>query len=364
MTLLVVSSGSFNASSLMTLKLLRLGRLLRVIRMSMFRELKLMVNGIVGLMKTLASALVILLVGVYFVGTIMVQLFGKEPKPGEELVTGQAMLFSSVPRSMFTVFRCLNLGDCTASDGTPIALQMSETVGWPYTLTHCILCVLMDYGLGSLITALVVDTTLNEAKKAEFRATLKDTHKKAISWSLHRLEQIFEEAQGQENGVMDNDHAARPAMLFLSRKTFAAVLNRPDVQAIFDDMDIDAPDRADLFDAIDADGNGYIEIDELVGGLLRMSGKARRADTVAARLKVDALVKRLAVTHAQVLDQNRQILAHLDALGGDGSPGSAANDHRLNARGGGGSAYYSSAENSDALQRHTTDPCSGALEGG
>mmetsp|Transcript_171279 Transcript_171279/g.416442 ORF Transcript_171279/g.416442 Transcript_171279/m.416442 type:complete len:222 (+) Transcript_171279:1-666(+) len=192
---------------------------------------------------------------------------------------------------------------------------MSEAVGWPFTVGHCIFSVLMNYGLGSLITALVVDTTLNEAKKAEFRASLKESHKQHISWSLHCLERIFEEEQKAEtDGGGDDCPTDVPSMLFLSRKAFQQVLQRPEVQTILDAMDIDASDRADIFDAIDADGNGHIEIDELVAGLTRMSGKARRADTVAARLKMDSLVKRLHVTHGQIMDEHRQIRERLDAL--------------------------------------------------
>lgn len=314
MTLAVVSSGSFNPSSLMALRLLRLGRLLRVIRMSLFRELKLMINGIVGLLKTLGCALVILLVGIYFIGTVMVQLFGHMDGTGE-IVPGQKQLFGTVPRSMFTVFRCLNLGDCAAIDGTPMTMHMSEAVGWPFTVTHSVLCVLMHYGLGSLITALVVDTTLNEAKKAEFRNSLKDSHKKHMSWSLHRLEQIFEEEQRKEDGFMDTEDRGGPSMLFLSRKCFQTTLRRQDVQHVFDEMDIDNADRCDLFDALDADGNGRIEIDELVGGLIRMSGKARRADTVATRLKMESLVKRLNSSNAQVMEDHRMILERLDNIG-------------------------------------------------
>jgi len=140
---------------------------------------------------------------------------------------------------------------------------------------------------------------------------MKDTYKTQMSWSLHLLEQAFDQAQREE----ESKQGIEPTnMLFITRRSFQEVLKRPDVQRIFDNMDIEAADRSDLFDAIDADSNGRIVLDELVNGLVRMSGKARRADAVASRLKVDALMKRFAVAHTQVLDDHRLILERLDSL--------------------------------------------------
>lgn len=309
LTLAVVSTGSFDASSFMVLKLLRLGRLLRIVRLSLFRKLKLMISGIVGLLKTLSCVMVILLVVIYLIATVLVQVFSASGTPG------QAMLFSNVPRSMFTVFRCLNLNDCNAIDGSPIALHLSEEVGWPFTVGHCILSVMMNYGLGSLITALVVETTVSEAKKAELKASLSDSHRQQVAWNLHRLEQIFVEAQREEEQRWaGSTNETMSCMLFLGRKTFQAVVARPDVQKILDSLEVDAAERVDLFDALDADGNGYIEIDELVAGLVRMAGKASKADTVATRLKIDALQKRFTSAHAQILDGQSMIMDRFDAL--------------------------------------------------
>lgn len=301
MTVAVVSATDFDTSSVMVFKLLRLIRLVRVVRV--FRELKLMINGFSGLLKTLGCVVVIILASMYALATVLVPLFGGEG----HVVKGQEMLFSTVPRSMFTVFRCLIIGDCNAIDGSPIALQLSEAVGWPFTVMHCILNVLVHYGLGSLITGLVVDTTLNEAKKAEFQATRKEAHRVQVAVAMHRLEEILADAQSRSS-------SRNRFMLFVGRHTFMSVVERPEVQQILDQLDIDGAERVDLFDALDADGNGYVGIDELVGGLLKMAGKASKADTVATRLKIDSLMKKLATTHAQLFENQAVIMERLHAL--------------------------------------------------
>merc|ERR1740123_863241 len=88
-----------------------------------------------------------------------------------------------------------------------------------------------------------------------------------------------------------------PVMLFLNKDTFMAACRTKEVRNLLNDIDIDESDRTDLFDALDADGNGYIEIDELIEGLVRMSGTARKADTVASRLKINCMMKMLSDVH-------------------------------------------------------------------
>jgi len=310
MTMAVVNSNSFNPSNLLALRLIRVGRLLRVVRMALFRELKLMINGIVGLLKTLSCALIILLLIVYFLGICLVQLLDIS---AGEVVPEQAVLFDGVPRSMFTVFRCLMTGDCTAANGTPITLHLNEALGWPYTIAYSLCCVLVNYGIGSLITALVVDTTLNEAKKTEYRNSIKEATRKTMAMRLRSLGLLFEQEQLKEDGL-EHHAGANPSMLFLSRQGFISACKRQEVKEILDGLDIEEADRHDLFDAIDADGNGFIELDELVEGITKMGGKARKADTVASRLKISTLLRRVEQTHVENRDAHRRILERIDQV--------------------------------------------------
>merc|ERR1740117_2865367 len=117
------ATGGFKPSSLMVLRLIRLVRIVRlarVFKISLFRELKLMIYGAVGLLRTLACAIVLMVLIIYCMGICAAQFFGKF-EPGEEIVLGQAELFGTVPKAMFTVFRCLMVGDCSTTDGTPIS---------------------------------------------------------------------------------------------------------------------------------------------------------------------------------------------------------------------------------------------------
>lgn len=299
--------GRFNASSFMAARMIRLARvvrLARLLRVSLFRELKLMLNGIGGLMRTLFCAMLLLLLTIYLLAICVTQTFGAEESA---VVAGQPMLFSTLPRSMFTVFRCLMVGDCSAIDGTPVSMQLIEGYGWPYALVYCTACVLMNYGLGSLITALVVDSTLQSAKQAEFKQSRKSSEKQKLGSRLKKLASYFEEFQREVN-----EHKGEPIQevvkLFMDRVSFASALQSDVVKQLLDDIEIDEADRLDLFDALDADGNGRIELGELIEGIVKMRGKARKADTVATRLMLTQMVNEVKRIEQQMREHHQELL--------------------------------------------------------
>ena len=59
-----------------------------------------------------------------------------------------------------------------------------------------------------------------------------------------------------------------------------------------DDLDL-PPDRANLFEALDADGSGTLHVAELVQGFLKVRGDLRKTDTVATLLATKAVFRLL-----------------------------------------------------------------------
>lgn len=69
----------------------------------------------------------------------------------------------------------------------------------------------------------------------------------------------------------------------INKDLFLLVIQDRQVQVLMDDLDL-PPDRANLFEIIDADGSGTLQITELVQGLLKIRGEINKSDTVAALL--------------------------------------------------------------------------------
>jgi len=69
-----------------------------------------------------------------------------------------------------------------------------------------------------------------------------------------------------------------------------------------DELDL-PPDRANLFEVIDADGSGTLQITELVQGLLKIRGDISKSDTVASLLATKA-VQRIVEEMKENIEEN------------------------------------------------------------
>merc|ERR1719329_112870 len=88
----------------------------------------------------------------------------------EHLAEYAPQLFSTVPRSCFTMFRCLTEG-CESADGTPLMVHILEDGqhGFLIVLLYNMCFLVVTFGLFNLIMAVFVETTLEAAKRDEGR---------------------------------------------------------------------------------------------------------------------------------------------------------------------------------------------------
>merc|ERR1719464_535763 len=130
---------------------------------------------------------------------------------------------------------------------------------------------------------------------------------------LRSLALLFEEAQSKidSSQAKESQPCCNLNGLFLSKETFLDLLMRPQVIKLLEELGIEEADGTDLFDALDGDDNGYIELEELVEGFAMMRGKARRADSVATRIMLNTFVKKMALFERSVLGNQRALLIHM-----------------------------------------------------
>merc|ERR1719183_3067515 len=98
-------------------RLTRLLRLVRVLRMRIFKELLVMVKGVLAGMRTLFWAFVMFLAMVYACAVLLRQTVGLDRHVMNDQY--RTVLFGTIRWSWFTSFRCL-MGDCSLPNGTPI----------------------------------------------------------------------------------------------------------------------------------------------------------------------------------------------------------------------------------------------------
>merc|ERR1711976_958940 len=91
--------------------------------------LTLMVKGLIIGSRTLVWAVVLLFLMVYVVGVFLTIVVGNSAINNPEYEMARKSSFSTVPKSMFTTFRCLLIVDCSALQGTPLLPMMYDEYG-------------------------------------------------------------------------------------------------------------------------------------------------------------------------------------------------------------------------------------------
>jgi len=321
LALLSDSSAVQSLTTLRFLRLTRLTRLIRILRLKFMKELQLMVKGMLSGFCTLVWAFVLLFFVIYVIAVFLTTTIGRH----RNSVVHDQGLFSTVPRSMFTAFRCF-LGDCATEEGFPIAKLLLDAHGALFVVGYVISSLVVTFGIFNVIMAIYVETTMDAAKQQESNdAKVRDQEALRVAHITKQLLKTFSAAQRmQENGGLAKcaRRSGLGSMLkdfgdedidletTISKELFLLVVQDRKVQNLMDDLDV-PPDRAHLFDIIDADHSGSLELIELVQGLLKVRGEARKSDIIAALLAVHAVQDMLRELETQVLTKQDKIMDHL-----------------------------------------------------
>merc|ERR1719506_379272 len=81
------------------------------------------------------------------------------------------------------------------------------------------------------------------------------------------------------------DHLESMHNMEITREIFAKLCQHPEFTELLCDLDIAEGEHADLFDTLDADGSGTLDVDEFVTGIGKLRGEARKSDMVSVLLK-------------------------------------------------------------------------------
>merc|ERR1712150_374741 len=87
--------------------------------------------------------------------------------------------------------------------------------------------------------------------------------------------------------------ATEAASIQLTREDFEELRSLGRFQEILQDLDIADEDQSCLFDTLDVDGDGCIDIEEFVEAVYKLRGDARRSDIVAVSLALGKLLERV-----------------------------------------------------------------------
>eukprot|EP00928_Gymnodinium_smaydae_P001156 TRINITY_DN10423_c0_g4_i1.p1 TRINITY_DN10423_c0_g4~~TRINITY_DN10423_c0_g4_i1.p1 ORF type:complete len:297 (-),score=29.73 TRINITY_DN10423_c0_g4_i1:175-1065(-) len=295
-----------------------------------------MIRGTVGGMKTLAWSTVLIVLPVYTMSILL-----REALDGQTWGDSGAEYFSSIPRSFFSVFRCIVIGDCSANDGRPLFVLIAEHFGWQYGVLYCIMAVFMSFGLYNVIVAMFVENVVEVSKERE-RMTRKDRLRDQVFFGrkmaelLHVVYDVYKGFTTKDRDSADSAFSIRSRSLSssdpeifaiaadmqLTPTMFGLIRELPEVQKIFYELDLADDDQHNLFETLDADGSGTIDMEEFCTGISKLRGDPCRSDIISINFLIQnvqselqacmsTMVKRLQLQHELV----ENMWSRLDRLG-------------------------------------------------
>eukprot|EP00435_Cladocopium_sp_Y103_P027191 s2181_g6.t1 len=221
---------------------------------------------------------------------------------------------------MFTAFRCFT-GECVNEAGQPIHYMLAAEFGSTFVLAYVASYMLVTMGIFNVILAVYVDITMKAAKETDAvtaeqysresiriaRTTRELLKKFSLAHHLYHLEgEEDEEDKAEANQESTRTKLAKMKTttvfeedgmhdkIAISKELFLLVIQDQSVQTLMDELDL-PPDRANLFEIIDADASGTLQITELLHGLLKIRGEINKSDAVASLLATRAVQHQVTV---------------------------------------------------------------------
>jgi len=216
-----VASAARVAVMLRALRLVRVVRLVRLVSHPMMRDLANMLVGFVIGLPSLLWVLMFFLLILCLLGLTFRILFG--PAGEERLVDtcgspddmvvltdldcpvhwmyGEEF-FSSVPLSMFTVFRFM-LGDYSTRGGKSLIVAFSQGYGPKFDMVFVAWMIVVIFGLFNIITAIFVDTTVAGLKHNDVKRKYALQYKRQYVGSklkqvVHRIQRLLTDMRDEE----------------------------------------------------------------------------------------------------------------------------------------------------------------------
>jgi len=271
--------------------------LLKTLKLPIFKELNLMVQGLFSGARVLMWAVVMLLAIIYILALVLNKLLEEEDE------------FTTVIAASSTLFRCFADG-CSDFDGRPLQEQLRKKYGISVFIGYVFCYILISAGVFNLIVALFIDNVVN---------TQAERKQRDLSDSSDSIETLVKEVllrlalQSKATGVPDDVEAdirstdkvfkdrhiristqfdiLTEAEIEISKDQFGVWLEDPEFIHALRESEIDVHNKAALFEVIDVDMGGSLTVVEIFAGLMKLRGPVTKADIIATRLKVGHLIE-------------------------------------------------------------------------
>lgn len=252
-----ISSGSA-LNFVGAMRILRLARVARIFRLlRFFKELWLLVIGVMDAMRTLVWAWILIALLIYIFGVFITRTVG-HPHRGRDPEV--AKYFGDVQLSMFTLFQVM-----TTEGWADIARVAMGHEPWAWIFFIVFLCT-TTFAIMNVVVAVIVENTLDQA--------------------VNQKEDILKKAEQEKQAAFENIYevfrrADTDGNMQLTKDEFLQALHRQDVMKYLQEVGIDVRQAENLFEILDYDESGELDAHEFIEGVMKARGEARAKDVLA-----------------------------------------------------------------------------------
>lgn len=263
-------------SSITVVRLMRMLRLARVMRgarmLRYFKDLRLMVNGIVSCAKSLFWCIFLLVFVMFVVTVIFLDVLNDNIIDGRSCGNEEdcrnaflAKHFGSVWKSILSLFKAITGGH----DWGEYAEVMGSVHGI-LTFIFCFYIAFAVFTVLNIVTGVFVENAAAFAQRDHENIVMEDLGNR--HQLMKDMRSMFRQADVDKSGRLD-------------WQEFTEHFENPTVQAYLRNLEIgvEAGSARALFDILDFEGNGEIDIDSFVIGLTHLRGSAKSLDIAKLR---------------------------------------------------------------------------------
>jgi len=297
-TLLTGSQNLKELGPLMVLRVMRLLRLARAVRLVVqFRTLWRLVSGLLGSAGTIMYTLLLLVIILYVFACLGIEIItkaeamqdpaecerrGMDGAVCEDFRAIVAQYWSSLPIIMLTLVQFVNL-DSIAAIYTPCI----RANPW-LALYFLAFILIVSVAVMNLVTAVIVEGAIEQAK--EDKDVAKAYRKQRLEQVLPKVREMFLQMDIDGDGQITLEEIAQADQSL--KEDLLACLK--------------ADDMVDLFEILDVDGSGELDIHEFVEGITKMTTSDTSVETIMVLKQLKILRREVRESRDEMEKQVRE----------------------------------------------------------
>lgn len=272
------NSGGASGTAGKVIRVFRMARIVRIMRVLRFlAELRIMVTLIMNSARSLFW-LMVLLIGILYVFSIFftqgVTEFLKDPVNHDNAEADTLLAdYGSLINSAYTLFASITGGVSWRDVLNPLG-----HTGWLFSMLFILYIFFCIFSVLNIVTGVFVDGAIQRSSQERDLRLEKEKEQKKMYVSM--LTDLLEEIDAEGTGV-------------ISREDLQEAFKSEQVRYYFSVLDIDVTDSNYLFDMLDLDRSGEVDMEEFVSGCLRLKGNAKSIDIHTLMYEIKLMIKQM-----------------------------------------------------------------------